>query len=83
MVVVCYVDHVICIYGAERSEAVSDNGEEGNEDTVDDVNNINLLSPDIDPTDQKQHPREPEQGYESGIESDEETKCCCVLADIR
>ena len=58
--VVCYVDHVVGVYGAERSETISDDCEEGNQNAVDDVDDINLLSTDIDPANQEQHPGQTE-----------------------
>lgn len=79
MVVVCYVDHVVGVHGAERCETISDDGKEGDQNAVDDVDNINLLSADIDPADQEQHPCKAEQSDEGCVERDEEAQCCRVL----
>jgi hypothetical protein len=54
------VYHVVGIDGSERSETITHDGEQGDQDTVDDVHNIDLLAADIDPADEKQNPREAE-----------------------
>lgn len=49
MMVMCNVDHVVCINSAEWSEAVSYNGKKGDQDVVDNVDDILLLSIVTDP----------------------------------
>lgn len=62
MVVVCDEDHMVGVDSSERGQAVANNGEEGNENTVDDVNDVELSAADIDPTDQEKHPGQTEEG---------------------
>ncbi|KAH0356660.1 hypothetical protein KCU81_g627, partial [Aureobasidium melanogenum] len=49
-------------------------GEKGDQDIVDDVDNVGLSTSDIDPADEEENPGKSEQGHQSGIYSDEETK---------
>jgi hypothetical protein len=41
--------HVVCVNGAERGEAVSHDGEEGDEDVVDYVDDVVFAAADVDP----------------------------------
>lgn len=70
------INHVVGINGSEGCEAVTDHSKESNQNTVNDVNNVDLLSPNIDPADQEQDPCKSEEGNESGIECDKEAKSC-------
>ena len=72
MVVVGNVDHVVCVDGSERSETVSNDGEKGDQNTVDNVNDVDLLTSDINPTDEEKHPCKTEEGDECGIKRDQE-----------
>jgi len=53
---------MVGVDSSERGQAVANNGEEGNENTVDDVNDVELSAADIDPTDQEKHPGQTEEG---------------------
>lgn len=78
VVVVSDVDHVVGIYGTEGCESISYNGEESNKDTVNDVDDVDLLSTDIDPADKEEHPGQTKKGNEGSVESDKEPKCCTL-----
>lgn len=45
-----YKDHVISIYRSKRCQTVTHDGEKGNEDVVDNIDDIELPSTNIDPT---------------------------------
>lgn len=49
-------NHMVCVDDAEGNQSVSHDCEEGNEDIVDDINDIIFSTADIDPTDQEKHP---------------------------
>src|SRR5690242_828913 len=74
VMVVCDIDHVVCVDGSERSESVSNNGEESHQNTVDDMNNVNLLTADIDPADQEQHPCQTKKCDKDGVQRDQEAQ---------
>ena len=78
VVVVSDVDHVVRVYGTEGCESISYNGEESNKDTVNDVDDVDLLSTDIDPADKEEHPGQTKKGNECRVEGDKEPKCCTL-----
>ena len=45
------VDHVVCVNSAKRGKTVTDNGEKGDEDVIDYVDNVLLATFDVDPAD--------------------------------
>lgn len=47
------IDHVIRVDGTEWSETISYDGEQGDQHTVDDVNDIDLPTANIDPADEE------------------------------
>jgi hypothetical protein len=75
VMVVGNVDHVVCVDCSERSETVTNDGKESHQYAVDDVDNVDLLSTDVDPTDEEEHPSKTEERDECGIERDQEAKC--------
>jgi 2,3-bisphosphoglycerate-independent phosphoglycerate mutase len=79
MMIMSNKNHVVGINRSEGSKTVSDNAKESYQNAVDDVDDIDLLSTNVDPTDQEKHPCKAEEGDKRGIESDEEAKCCRFL----
>jgi hypothetical protein len=75
MMIVGDIDHVIRVDGTEWGETVSDNGKQGDQHAVDDVNNIDLPTANVDPADEEQYPGKTEEGDERGIECDGEAQC--------
>jgi hypothetical protein len=75
VVVVCNVDHMVRVDCSEWGETVTNNGEQSDQDAVDDVDNIDLLSADVDPADEEKYPGQTEECDECGIECDEEAQC--------
>ena len=62
MVVVCYVDHVVCVDCAERGEAIAYYSEEGDEDAVDYVDDIDFsATTDVNPPDKEEDPGKAEE----------------------
>ena len=49
MVVVCYETHMVCVDGSERSEPVTDDREESDEDVIDYIDEVGFAVTDIDP----------------------------------
>ena len=49
-----------------------DDGEEGDQNTVDEVNHVNLAAADIDPADQEEYPCETKQGDQSCVQRHQE-----------
>ena len=49
MVVVCYEAHMVCVDGSERSESVTDDREESDEDIIDYIDEVGFAVTDIDP----------------------------------
>lgn len=74
MVVVGNVYHMVRVDSSERSQAITNNGEESDQDVVDDVDDVRLATSDIDPSDQEENPSETEQGDQGCIYSDKQTK---------
>ena len=74
VVVVRNVDHVVGIYCPERRETVTQDGEQGDQNAVDDVNDVNLATADVDPADEEQNPCETEQGDEGCVQGDQEAE---------
>lgn len=70
----CDKNHVVGIDGAERRQTVSNDGEQSDKGVVDDIDDIQLLLADFNPSDEKQYPRESEEGDEGAVKSDEKTK---------
>lgn len=56
MVIMCDEDHMIGVDGAERGKAIANDTKEGDEYAVDNVDNVDLATTDVDPTDQEEHP---------------------------
>jgi hypothetical protein len=69
-------DHVVGVYGPERRQTITHNGEKGDQNAVNDVNDVDLPTANIDPTDQEEDPGQTEQGDQSCVQSDKESKCC-------
>jgi hypothetical protein len=69
------VNHMVCVDCSEGSEAITNDGEESHQYAVDDVDNVNLLSANVDPTDEEEHPSKTKERDECGIECDQEAKC--------
>ena len=69
-------DHVIGVDHAERSHAITDDGEESDKDVIDNVYNVRLFAADIDPANQEEDPGKAEEGDEHRVECYEETDCC-------
>jgi hypothetical protein len=42
------------------------------------VDDVDLLSTDIDPADKEEHPGQTKKGNEGSVESDKEPKCCTL-----
>ena len=61
VMVVGDVDHVVGVYGSERGEAVANDSEEGDEDAVDDMHDVNLATTNVDPADKEKDPSEAEE----------------------
>ena len=77
------VDHVVGINGTERCETISYDSEESNQDTVNNVDNVDLLSADIDPADEEEHPSQTEQSDEGCVEGDKEAESCRLLVMVK
>jgi hypothetical protein len=75
-----YVNHVIGVDGSEGSKAVTNDGEESDQDAIYDVHNINLPATDVDPADEEQYPGKSEKCDKGSIECDQEAKGWCLLA---
>lgn len=65
---------MVCIYSAEGRETITHDGEEGDKNTVDDVDEIRLFVAYVDPADEEENPGQTEEGDEGGVECDEETQ---------
>lgn len=79
VVVVSDVDHVIGIHSTEGSQAVTDDGEQSYQDTVDYMDNIDLPSANIDPANEEKYPGKAENRNECCIKGYQEAKCCYAL----
>jgi len=42
-------DHVVRVHSAEGGETIANDGKEGDEDGIDDVDDVNLFAADVDP----------------------------------
>jgi hypothetical protein len=80
VVIMSYVNHVIGVDGSEGSKAVTNDGEESDQDAIYDVHNINLPATDVDPADEEQYPGKSEKCDKGSIECDQEAKGWCLLA---
>lgn len=50
MMVMSNVNHVICVDCTERCQTVTDDSKQGNQDVVDDIDNVGLTASNTDPT---------------------------------
>ena len=61
------IDHVVRVYDAEGYQTVANDGEEGNENIIDYVDDVVFATADVDPSDQEKNPCETEEGNERGV----------------
>lgn len=47
--IVCNVDHVVRVDGPERSQTITHDGKQSNQNVVDDIDDVELFSADVDP----------------------------------
>lgn len=66
------VDHMVGIHNPERSEAITNDGEEGDQDVIDDIDHVVLLRANGNPADKEQNPGQTEQGDQGSVKRDEE-----------
>jgi len=67
-------EHVVCIDSTERSQTITHDGEECNKNTVNDMNSVELLIANVDPTNEEENPSQTEECDEGGVERNEETQ---------
>ena len=67
-------NHVVGVDGSKRGHAITHDGEESHQHVVDNIDDIELLRADVDPTNEKEHPGETEEGDEGGVKSNQKPK---------
>ena len=83
MVVVRYVDHVVCVNCSEGCETVADYGEKGDEDGVDYVDDVDFATAaNVDPADEEEDPGEAKERDEGCVEGYKEAESCEVLVTV-
>ena len=68
-------DHVVGVYGPEGCQAITHDGEKGNQDAVDNMDDINLPTADVYPADQEEDPGQTKQGDQSCVQGDKKPEC--------
>lgn len=68
------VDHMIGVDGPEGSKPIADDGEEGDQDIINDVDHVVLLCTNRNPTNEEKDPGKTKQRNQSSVEGDEEAE---------